>query len=172
MIFRGKQMAFLMLMAFGLWASVTHAHKFHHSFAEATVNSDRQTLEVALKVIPEDLETALESQVGKRVNLESTKDIDQEIIKYLWASFQFSSETGHQLDMVWVGKEITHKAAWLYFEIPYKTEKTLTIKNTILDGVSHGQQINTLVVTRGDEKIRLVFGDGKNTHRLELSSQE
>lgn len=172
MIFRQTLISFFMLVAFGLWASVTHAHKFHHSLAEVTINSDRQALEVALKVIPEDLETALESQVGKRVNLESTKDIDKEIVKYLWGSFQFSSEAGRQLDMVWVGKEITHKAAWLYFEIPFKTEKNLIVKNTILDGVSHGQQINTLVVTRGGEKKRLVFGDGKNTHQLELSLQE
>ena len=125
-------------------------------------------LEVALKVIPEDLETALQEQLGKRVNLEKTDNIDSEIVRYLSRTLQFIGTDNQRLKLTWIGKEITHKAAWLYFEVPYKKPQTLEIRNTLLDGISHGQQVNTLVFLQGDTKQRLVFGAGENKHSISI----
>ena len=156
------------VLFFCLLATGANAHRFHHSLGEVEVNSERKVLEIALKVIPEDLETALQEQVGKRINLEKSKGIDAEITRYLASKLQFVGTDQQSLKLVWVGKEVTHKAAWLYVEVPYKSPQTVEIQNTLLDGVSHGQQVNALVITQGDSQQRLIFGDGTYRHKVEI----
>lgn len=148
-------------LALWLLSSQCQAHAYHYSLAEITVNNERDVLEVAMRILPEQLEQAL-AQPGEQVNLDATENIDERIVRYLWKAFRViavaeSQKSRKQLDLMWVGKEISHKAAWLYFEIDLAGAKKLLLVNNVLLDVGHGEQINTVVFTSGDKKWQLIF---------------
>ncbi len=110
--------AFLFFFLF-LWlpGSETAAHPYHTTTTQVEHNRERATLEIALKAWPEDLERALTEAAGEKVRLELTADVDQHILDYLRGHFRIREDDA-LLELRWVGKEISVRAAWLYFEIP------------------------------------------------------
>jgi hypothetical protein len=90
------------------------------------------TLQVALRVIPEDLESILSIVEKRTVILDDSQDTDKAIINYLWQFFRIRNETGKQLTMHWVGKDVKHSATWLYFEYPVNHSQSLTLENRVL----------------------------------------
>lgn len=102
----------------GLGAAPLHAHAFHLSFGEADFNPVSQRLEVALCVVPEDLELALEARADRELTLEREPAIDALLQEYVAARFLVRSRDGKRQLPVWVGSEFSVKEAWLYFEVP------------------------------------------------------
>jgi hypothetical protein len=100
------------------WVEPAAAHPFHVSVAEAEFNEESGHLEVALRVHPVDLEQALRCQESRPVDLDRSKGIDRMITKYVNSHFQVRDAAGNKLPCNWVGKEISIKEAWLYFEFP------------------------------------------------------
>ena len=100
------------------FVSVAWAHPSHLSLAEAEWNAQTGSLEVALKVLPLDLERALKRQFGRDVDLDKTpqKALDGMITRYLQQGFWLTDAEGRKRTWRWVGKEVSVKEAWLYFE--------------------------------------------------------
>ncbi|MCV6604973.1 MAG: hypothetical protein OIF34_06690, partial [Porticoccaceae bacterium] len=140
-----------------LFSTTAIAHKFHHGLAEVDVNSATKTLEVALRLIPEDLENALQNELGRPFNLDHSEDADRYLVAYLARHFRILGPDGHSLPQRWVGKEVNHKAAWLYMELPYTQSGDYQIANTLLVDSSHGEQVNQLLFRQGKDKRSLMF---------------
>lgn len=90
-------------------------HPFHVSVAEIEYNSKSRKLECALRIWPEDLEKALNKQSEEKIDLDSTKDIDERIFKYMQAKIKIS-DGERDSKLIWIGKELEIKQGWLYFE--------------------------------------------------------
>ncbi|HEV7671069.1 MAG TPA: DUF6702 family protein [Thermoanaerobaculia bacterium] len=97
-------------------AAPGQAHPFHASRAEIDYRAECRCLEVALAVVPEELEAALQRISGKRVPLESP-EAEAEIVGYLKTRFVASPPGGEPLPIKWVGREVSYREAWLYFKV-------------------------------------------------------
>jgi len=146
------------------------AHPFHTSVAETEWNPDTKRLEVALRVSPEDLEAALSKQCEKKVRLEDSEGVDELIVDYLSEHFTLcqpksGDEKAEPLKLKWTGKELSTKAAWLYFEIeaPDGVEGLELTNRLLLD--EGDSQINTVVLRDGKRKTTLRF-DKKHTSEV------
>jgi hypothetical protein len=139
------------------------AHPFHVSIAEGEWNAETKRLEVSLRVSPEDLEAALTKQAKERVRLEEMENVDEQIAAYLQEHFCFRKNADEEpLKLKWTGKEITTKAAWLYFELeaPDGVDGLELTNNILVD--EEETQINTVVLRQGKQKTTLRF-DKKRT---------
>jgi len=93
-------------------ASKAWAHPYHESVAELEWNQTSGRWEVALRVLPEELEDAVSAFTGKQSIIDATPGMDQAIAAYLQHRFQIRSTAGEQLSTLhWVGKQVDHKAA-------------------------------------------------------------
>ncbi len=92
------------------------AHPFHASRADVDYRPQCGCLEVALAVVPEELEAALGRIYGRRMPLESPEAVPA-IQSYLKARFVVSPPGGEPLPIEWVGREVTYREAWLYFKV-------------------------------------------------------
>lgn len=144
------------------YASVAFAHPFHTSIAETEWNAETKRLEVALRVSPEDLESALSKQSEEKVRLEDSEGVDELIVDYLHEHFilcqpKSGDEEPKPLELKWTGKELSTKAAWLYFEIeaPDGVEGLEFTNRLLLD--EGDSQINTVVLRDGKRKTTLRF---------------
>ena len=148
-------------------ASAGAAHPFHITIAEADYNKESGTLEVALRIYnPGDLEEALGLRAGERVNLETTEGVDDLIAEYLDETLIVEDASGEKAAIEWVGKEVTVKTAWLYFEVPLpEGPEGSTFTNTLLFEVEPDQS-NTMVFGRGDDRASLRFTRERRTLTL------
>lgn len=125
---RNRQYFLLLLAMISGWA---FAHPYHFTTAEMQWKPEAARFEVALKVGPEELEEALSAGRADPLLLESTAGVDQQIVTWLEAHFIVTDAKGARLPVRWVGKEVDHEAAWLYFELPAeKAVGPFTLINT------------------------------------------
>lgn len=68
--------------------SVVANHPFHVATAETRWNMETKKLEVSIRCHPIDLETALRRRTGKKIDLDSTENVDQLLTEYLRETFQ------------------------------------------------------------------------------------
>ena len=178
---------FSFIPVFGLTTHV-FAHAFHVSVAEAEVNHRTKRIEVALRLHPSDLERALEQMSRstkrsyRRIQLEKEPKVDELILRYLQSSIQLhelkdkttakktgSARTSKSAKLVWVGKEVDVKWAWLYFEIPIpkKGLQNATLSNKVFFELLDNQ-VNTIVLKDGKRKQTLSFDKSHGTRRIKL----
>jgi hypothetical protein len=91
------------------------AHKFHASFATLNYNEQSKSVEVTMRIFPDDLEAALSKQLGRSVKLEKSKESSLMIMNYLRKTFELK-QGGRVQTFRWVGMELGVDSAWLYFE--------------------------------------------------------
>ena len=94
------------------------AHPFHVSLAEVEFNAESGKLEVALRVYPLDLEKALTLHAARRISIDDEPEVDALIAAYLKDRFRVTGADGKPASIEWVGRELSVKDAWLYFEMP------------------------------------------------------
>lgn len=63
-------------------------HPFHVATAETRWNLETKKLEVSIRCHPIDLETALRRRTGKKIDLDTTENVDQLLTEYLRETFQ------------------------------------------------------------------------------------
>ena len=149
-------------------ANLATAHPNHVSLADTEWNAKTGRLEVALKVHPNDLERALRRRFRRRVVLDKTPDIDQLIQKYLVQVFVVKGTDGKQARLHWVGKEVSVKAAWLYFELPLAHGPNgATFSNRILFELLP-DQVNTINVRSGQRRASLTLTRDRTSQKLRL----
>ncbi|HVF86045.1 MAG TPA: DUF6702 family protein [Pyrinomonadaceae bacterium] len=142
------------------------AHKFYTSFAQVEYNSERETVEVALRVFGDDLESVLTRRHGKAIHIGKTENGAKLIFDYLADCFQLRNRDGAAKKFEWVGMETKGDVTWLYFEARMPEGLTgATLRNRLLLDFSD-EQVNIVHVRRGNQKADLVFkandGDFKN----------
>ena len=145
------------------------AHPFAVTLTEVEVNAKERRLEVAMRVYPEQLERGLSRAAGKNVSIESDDDIDKRIAEYLARHFAVLPPASEERQeekpskepdvpkMKWVGKEVTPKGVWLYFEIPHEGPLAGSrIRDTMLLEINP-EQVNTVILVEGDRTATCVL---------------
>lgn len=154
-----------------------YAHPFHACLAEMKWSEKDSGYQVALKVDPNDLEEAVAfHSKNNNFKLDESEAVGKAIFAYLKTRFvatqpdKTSNEkkkSGNALPLKWVGHEADVKEAWLYFEIPIKTDPSqLSLKNTILLEINE-RQVNLVTVIRGKQKKSYHFSKEKSKVTIE-----
>lgn len=153
-------------------AGAAAAHPFHVSVAECEWNADSGALEVSLRVAPEDLERALSRRAKSRVSLDTTDDVDALAADYLREAFTLAPPGADEpLELKWIGKEVTTKTAWLYFEIAAPDGVAgLELTNRALVEVEP-TQINTVNIRARDQRTSLRLDRKRPTAAIEFASE-
>ncbi len=157
-LFQAARAALLVLIAACLGsfsAATARAHPFHASIAEMEYNAARGRLEVALCVHPLDLERALHEASGEPIDLDRSGDIDRRLTEYLRETLRIRAGSQGPCELRWVGKEITLKEAWLYFEVPVPDGvDELRLSNRVFFELQ-ADQLNMMNVRIGDQRTTL-----------------
>lgn len=130
----------VVVLALG-YVGVSAAHPFHASYAELSWNDAGDTLQVALRVIPEDLETALSRTAGRRIVLDPEAPPAALVEAYLDRHFRVTADAaGTAPGVRFLGLDVAHDETWLYFTVPLAREAMpLTLTNSVLFDVAEAQ---------------------------------
>lgn len=148
-------------------------HKYYVSITEIAYNSTNQTFEISLKFIGHDLEHALETTGVPELNLGTDKELEKAneyLKKYIDSNFQLTVD-GKLLNFKFIGKEVNNNDfIYCYLESekidsPHKIE----ITNSLLTE-QFPEQINTLYLTSGKNKITFNFNKNKVNEVHEISN--
>ena len=151
-----------------LTSTTAIAHPAHVSLAEMEWNSKARRLEVALRVSSVDLEAVLSASSPVRLRLETAADLDQRIQAYLAQHLQvLPAGKDIPLTIRWIGKELSPKATWLYFEIDVPPGcEHLRIRNTLFQDWQ--TQVNTINFRDGAHRKSWAFTRTTAEHPLHL----
>ena len=183
----------LLLIGFiGVPCSATHP--FHICIGEMEWNEEAKHWEVALRLHPSDLQTAVRRVSGKQISLPEDGKSIPELDAYLEDHFALisieeskavgeddsrRSETLRRIrkedpdrlsTLKFVGAEHQRGWTWVYLEMtPPKKQQTLWLIHRLLLEDVEGQT-NTLVVRRGDQKQSLRFVVSEPIQKLPIQS--
>lgn len=138
-----------------------YAHPVHSSLAEADYNRTTGKLEVAVRVLAEDLEDALSRRAQQRISLDRTPvvEFDRLARAYLAERFTVRTPDGVLAPHQWIGREYHEQTAecWLYFEValPGGVEGA-RLRHALLLEIN-AQQLNTIRVRDRDRESTVVF---------------
>ncbi|MEP4484827.1 MAG: DUF6702 family protein [Halioglobus sp.] len=132
------------LFSLTLVSALGWAHPYHTSFAEIEWNSDGTTLEVSLRVLPEDFEQALSWHAGNTIALEQQALATPVIQSYLNQHFQIvstpsSSDSKAVNTLTLEGYEVAYDETWLYFVVSASRDSSLALRNTLMMEVNDTQ---------------------------------
>jgi len=166
-----RQLGIALLLLVTLTAGVNlQAHPFHATYTEVDWNAKNKVLEVALRVQPEDLDRVLSLRTKRKIDIEKTKGVDKLIQKYLTEMFLVEPKLKQPVAIRWIGKEISSKEAWLYFEIPRPQGiEGLKLLNRIFLEILP-DQVNTVRVRQGRQRVTLRFD--RNSRKPVLLTQK
>ena len=114
--------AFSLIVGLYFFASAPHAsaHPIRSSFAEADYHPETKKLEVALRVFPDDLETALSAHAGRPISLARTAPpaFDLALLAYLRETLLLRAADDSVPVLHLVGRETKDNDPhlWIYFE--------------------------------------------------------
>ncbi len=152
------------------------AHPYHASLAELDLNQETGALELALRLIPEDLARALGRLPGvaRRVELEQGAAAAPLAYRYVRRKFlvtlpDASAASGRRpVAPRWVGMEVSIKAAWLYLEFPLPSAaRRVALVNRALFELE-AEQLNTVNARTARGHTSLVFQRGDPPKSLTL----
>ncbi len=137
------------------------AHPAHVCLTEMDYNREGQSIEAAIKLVPEDLEQAMRASGLEVSAIEQTPQIEALIEQYLHSRIYLTDASGNTHRGQLLGKEVSHRALWLYVLFP-ATAGTYTLHNTLLH--EHlDEQVNTVLLRDNGKTIgslRFVRGTG------------
>ncbi|MBF9253357.1 hypothetical protein I2I11_08640 [Pontibacter sp. 172403-2] len=127
---------FLFLLLFVVFGGsrAAFAHNYHTSITDVKYNPRSQSLEVAVKVFTDDLESALSRRAKKDIHYSNSAAVKQQLSNYLHSTLAFALQPGKPLAYTLLGSEEEDDAIWLYIEVPLKqaTLPQLYVKNAVL----------------------------------------
>ena len=140
-------------------------HPFHVSISELEIKQD--TLQIALRIFTDDLETALQEMSNEKVLLNdpSAPRRHSVLIKdYLFKTFTFGNGA-KEFKIDWIGHEFEDDVCWIYGQVRVSSEqRILFIRNAILTEIYDNQQnivhfksegeIETQLATNHHEDVR------------------
>jgi hypothetical protein len=104
-----------MLMC-ALASTEARAHKFYASFVTMNFNPQEQSVEITMRVFPDDLEAALRKQHNKIVHLDKSKAVAGMVMAYLRKTFELK-KGGRVMPLRWVGIDLGVDSAFIYVEV-------------------------------------------------------
>ena len=130
-------------------------HPFYVSITEIEYNPASQSLEIAMKIFVDDLNTAMETHLPERIWLGDSQENTQANLllqQYLLNRVQIKvNET--PVTFQWIGREIEEDACWVYLEVPkIPTLNSLEISHRLLMEVFPGQ--SNIVHIRKDKEVK------------------
>jgi hypothetical protein len=147
-------------------------HPYHVSYAEVEWNAKTGNFEVALCVWPADLEKAIAAQENKVVDLDSVKELDSLLEKYVAKRFKVTSASQNAAQKTvpqpirWIGHEKNLKKAWLYFEVSGdKTTNDWTIENRVFFEMNE-EQANHVQLKLGNKVENVASTHAKSSISL------
>ena len=166
-----RQLGVALLLLVTLTAGVNlQAHPFHATYTEVDWNAKSKVLEVALRVQPEDVDRVLSLRTKRKIDIEKTKGVDKLIQTYLAEVFLVEPKLKQPVAIRWIGKEVSSKEAWLYFEIPRPQGiEGLKLLNRIFLEILP-DQVNTVRVRQGRQRVTLRFD--RNSRKPVLLTQK
>ena len=142
------------LLVFLNFSTMNDIHPIHISVAEVDYFSQKQEIQVALKIFTDDLESAIRKE-ARGIYLDTSKEIDNAddyIKKYVDKHFKVKTNNKENLQINYIGKEYVDDATWIYFSYgTTKKVKSITIQNTVIINL-HDSQRN-LVHLKKDRKL-------------------
>ncbi len=110
-------------------------HPFYVSIVEINVNTEEKLLECAVKIFTDDLEKAVRQQFQHPIlNIGAQKELDTAevlIEQYLKQKMTFTLNQS-VAELNWLGKEGNLEHQWMYFELPYTSLESFTLKSSQL----------------------------------------
>lgn len=151
-----------------LFASVAaQAHSFHASLAELNWDGDSKTLQLGVRLVPDDLEAAVSRHAGRKVRLEDA-GADALLAAYVAGKLVISA-AGKPLKWKWVGQEAEVHGVWLYLEAPLDSlPRRLVIIDSLLQELLD-EQVNSVTVKIGSTRSTLTFAAGSGAQAVDIS---
>jgi len=154
------------------WSAEAQAHPFHASHAEADYRTECRCLEVALSVVPEELEAVLGRISGKRLPLEAP-EAERQIVEYLKTRFVVAPAGppgGAPLPIEWVGREVSYREAWLYFKVTGVAGDFDLADRVLFE--AEPSQVNHVLLRGIGEPRTLSFRAGEGAVRISLAEKK
>ncbi|UYZ63257.1 DUF6702 family protein [Hymenobacter weizhouensis] len=149
--------------------AVAWAHAYHASILEMRHNSQKQRLEMALKIFTDDLEKALSEGQPAPVRLDVTPraQLNPLLTRLLTRSVQLSLRPGQPAQpLTLVGLQKETDAYWLYFTAPAPATLTgLTLHHRLLLDL-FPDQMNIVNLDAGGHKQSLLFREGQEKQEV------
>lgn len=153
----------------GLFLAPVQGHPYHVTVAEAELDAKSGKLEVSLKLKPEDLERALSAMEQRKIGLEKEPKVDALILKYLKKSLRVTRGKEKAAAISWVGKQLTRKSLWLYFEVDVKGQLDgAKVEHKLLFEVLP-DQMNTINFKQGKKRCSLTFSRKFSSRTVQLA---
>jgi ribosome-associated translation inhibitor RaiA len=146
---RNKALCAAVLVLFVMSSFTVTFHKYYLGLTEVNINTEKQTLDVSIKLFIDDLETELNKLSGKKNDLAAAvKNKETEKLLFTYLEKNFRINVGGKLqELKSVGYEIEADAAWCYLEVDkFRGKGTVSILNTLLYE-SFPEQSNLMNVT-------------------------
>lgn len=151
-----------LLLGTGLFTLSAVRHEYHVSVTQVDYNAEVGSLEIAVKIFTNDLETALESLGAPPLKLGSDREYfkaDSIIARYLNNRLHFVLNGG-DLNPVYLGKEIDLDATWCYLEVKNAgTPGNIKVRNRILLE-QFNDQANLVHFSVGGQKKSMILRKG------------
>ena len=142
-------------------AAPATGHPAHLCLTEMDYNRETQSIEASVKLVPEDFEQAMRAAGLEVSSIEHTPRIDALIAQYLHPRLYLQGADGNAARAQLIGKEISHRALWLYVQLPAPAG-TYSLHNTLLH--EHlDEQVNTVLLREQGKSLgslRFVRGTG------------
>ena len=128
--FRPLAALYCLIAAFCCAPGLSQAHPFHSSYAEIEW-SETGGLDVALRVIPEDLERALSLRAGRNVVLVDEPSVRELLVSYLAEHFRLLPGDD-QSEPRLVGMQLDYRETWIYFSLSAPQGADAALHNPLL----------------------------------------
>jgi hypothetical protein len=163
------------------------AHPYHVTVAEAELNAATGRLEVALRLLPEDLIRALEARDRRRgdeAGGESGPERsqaqeprhDELLADLVREAFTVTTADGRSAPLHWVGSEASVKAVWLYFELDLggapAAQDGPAPDGSLLDGITLANRLLLDLEPTQTNTVTLRFEEERQTLTLTPRSPE
>lgn len=134
-----------------------NAHRFHSSLTRIDYDSNEKNIKITIQLIAHDVLEVFDEIRQKSLKLESSKEVDDLLKKYLAEHFILQNKSGEKLDFKWVGKEIELERVFIYLEIPSDENiENFKLSNTIFFE-TYPTQTNIIIAKFNGEKADLLF---------------
>jgi hypothetical protein len=149
----------IVLLALALAVPV-HAHKFHASLTEVEYDAADRTLEIAVRLFPDDLEAALARRSGRRIAIDA-EGADRRMLEYLRDTLVITGPRGEAYELSWVGMEATVGTVWVYLQAGAPAGLAGgRIRNEMFLEL-FDDQVNTVNVKDGSRRATIVLKAGE-----------
>jgi len=163
-----------LLIVLLLLSSSFISHKFYVSITEIRLNDENNTIEISMRIFPDDLDRAISQIQGVNPQIATElehEDADKWIEDYVLQRFSLQLN-GIKIKCSFLGKEQESDAVWCYFEGKFTgSPKELTVTQKILTD-SFEDQVNIVQFYHNDFNKGIMLDKSKTTEKLQILSKK